>query len=116
MRKTGVVTITARRTAAGVEAAINGVPATPARSQRCRNYSPTGFNFGYGGSGPAQLALAILLEVGFSDADAVALHQRFKWDFLAPAVHEGHAIRITLDVGEWARDVSSGLAEGERWP
>ncbi len=27
-----------------------------------RNHSPTGFEWGYGGSGPAQLALAILLE------------------------------------------------------
>jgi hypothetical protein len=45
-------------------------------------HSPTGFAWGYSGSGPAQLALAILLR--FTDADtAVALHQRFKFDHVA---------------------------------
>jgi len=31
-------------------------------SLKIYNHSPTGFNWGYGGSGPAQLSLAILLE------------------------------------------------------
>lgn len=30
--------------------------------QDVRNHSPTGFEWGYGGSGPAQLALAIVLD------------------------------------------------------
>lgn len=55
------------------------------------NHSPTGFEWGYGGSGPAQLALAILAHV-FSHAEdqttlnedlAVHLHQRFKRDVIA---------------------------------
>ena len=42
------------------------------------NHSPTGFEWGYGGSGPAQLALALLAD-HLDDADeAVALHQSFK--------------------------------------
>ena len=42
------------------------------------NHSPTGFEWGYGGSGPAQLALALLAD-HLGDADeAVALHQYFK--------------------------------------
>ena len=42
------------------------------------NHSPTGFEWGYGGSGPAQLALALLAD-HLDDADeAVALHQYFK--------------------------------------
>lgn len=36
---------------------------TPERSLRLRNHSPTGFNWGYGGSGPSQLALALLLDL-----------------------------------------------------
>lgn len=32
------------------------------KSQKVSNHSPDGFNWGYGGSGPAQLALALLLE------------------------------------------------------
>lgn len=35
---------------------------TPARSLTIRNHSPTGFEWGYGGSGPAQLSLALLLD------------------------------------------------------
>lgn len=42
------------------------------------NHSPTGFAWGYGGSGPAQLALAILADCLGDDAKAVELHQPFK--------------------------------------
>lgn len=62
---------------------MNGVRIAPGRSQRLRNHSPDGFNWGYGGSGPAQLALAILLFVGIPDEDALRLYQNFKWDFIA---------------------------------
>lgn len=42
------------------------------------NHSPTGFEWGYGGSGPAQLALAILADIGLSTPRVRQLHQRFK--------------------------------------
>jgi hypothetical protein len=48
------------------------------------NHSPTGFEMGYGGSGPAQTALAILSEATGNDQLAIALHQKFKWKFVAP--------------------------------
>jgi hypothetical protein len=38
---------------------------------------------GYGGSGPAQLALAILADHLGDDAAAVCLHQVFKWSVVA---------------------------------
>ena len=61
---------------------INGREITPARSQAVFNHSPDGFNWGYGGSGPAQLALAILLE--FNDNQtAIAHYQQFKWEYVA---------------------------------
>ena len=44
--------------------------------------SPSGFNWGYGGSGPAQLALAILLRATDHET-AVAYYQAFKWDVIA---------------------------------
>lgn len=47
-------------------------------------HSPTGFEFGYGGSGPADLALNILALV-VSPKEAMHLHQQFKWDFIARA-------------------------------
>lgn len=47
-----------------------------------RNHSPTGFEWGYQGSGPAQLALAILADF-FGDKVAEMGHQRFKRDVIA---------------------------------
>jgi Family of unknown function (DUF6166) len=43
------------------------------------NHSPTGFEWGYCGSGPAQLALAILADHLSDDREALNLYQRFKW-------------------------------------
>jgi hypothetical protein len=64
---------------------------TPDDSLKLRNHSPTGFNFGYGGSGPAQLALAILLD--FTDEQtALANYQRFKGKFIAGMKHPGGEI------------------------
>src|SRR3990167_8955216 len=59
-------------------------------------HSPTGFEWSYGGSGPADLALSILVDY-FRETPqdakdrlpehsrAYALHQEFKWKFIAPA-------------------------------
>lgn len=48
-----------------------------------RNHSPTGFEWGYGGSGPAQLALAILAEHLGDNRAALNLYQDFKWACIA---------------------------------
>jgi hypothetical protein len=47
------------------------------------NHSPTGFEWGYCGSGPAQLALAILADHLRDDEQALNLYQRFKWAVIA---------------------------------
>lgn len=57
---------------------INGVELRPERSQKLRNHSPDGFCWGYAGSGPSQLALAILLEVTDDEKYALTHYQRFK--------------------------------------
>ena len=61
---------------------LDGKELSPTRSQGIRNHSPDGFAWGYCGSGPAQLALAILLEV-FPEDMAVEKYQDFKRDVLA---------------------------------
>lgn len=52
------------------------------------NHSPTGLEWGYGGSGPSQLALAILshhfhvsraIPVELADIQALRFYQQFKW-------------------------------------
>jgi len=56
---------------------LNGEELLPYESQKIRNHSPDGFNWGYGGSGPAQLALAILLKL-YSREVALIHYQYFK--------------------------------------
>ena len=74
--------IKVRGVAATREVYLNGKLLKPSKSQRVRNHSPDGFNWGYGGSGPAQLALAILLEVMPKDK-ALRIYQDFKFKVVA---------------------------------
>ena len=55
----------------------------PARGQQLIDHSPDGFNWGYSGSGPAQLAYALLLEVTDDGQTALRYYQDFKWDVIA---------------------------------
>lgn len=55
----------------------------PAPSQKLWNHSPDGFNWGYRGSGPAQLALALLLDATGSPDVALDHYQRFKEQHVA---------------------------------
>lgn len=52
------------------------------------NHSPCGFEWGYGGSGPAQLALALLAHALKDDGRAVHLHQRFKRRVIEPLTRD----------------------------
>jgi hypothetical protein len=64
------------RTHGAVDVLVNGKQLNPRFD--LWNHSPTGFEWGYGGSGPAQLALALLADCLGDDATAVNLHQRYK--------------------------------------
>lgn len=44
-----------------------------------RRHSPDGFEWGYGGSGPAQLALALAADVLGDDEAALDIYQRLKF-------------------------------------
>jgi hypothetical protein len=55
----------------------------PGPSQKLWNHSPDGFSWGYSGSGPAQLALAILLDVTGDEGLASRHHQAFKFKYVA---------------------------------
>lgn len=56
---------------------------TVAKSWKFRQHSPTGFEWGYAGSGPAQLALAILLDVTGMPSYSLTHYQQFKADCIA---------------------------------
>ena len=51
------------------------------------DHSPTGFEWGYGGSGPAQLALALLADALDDEEKAIHLHQAFKWEVVGKLPH-----------------------------
>ena len=75
---------------------------SPAPSQRLWNHSPSGFQWGYGGSGPAQLALALLYDVTGDPELSVRLHQAFKRQFVALW---GDTWEITdLDIRVWVEN------------
>jgi hypothetical protein len=74
------------------------------------NHSPTGFEWGYGGSGPAQLALALLADALGDDARAVRLHQRFKWEIVARLERDEEWELSVADV----REVAADLTEQDR--
>jgi hypothetical protein len=70
--------------------------------QRFLVHSPTGFEWGYGGSGPADLALNVLA-LFVDPPEAYRLHQRFKRDVVAKLPREGGVIRAR-DVRDWLLD------------
>lgn len=70
-----------------------------------RNHSPDGAEWGYGGSGPAQLSLALLADV-LGDEAAQDLYQRFKRAVVAGFSREGFT--ITADAIEaWAKTLET---------
>lgn len=67
----------------GVMVLVNGLSLDPRPSQKLYNHSPDGFEWGYGGSGPSQLALAILLDYTQDKNMALGYYQQFKDFFVA---------------------------------
>jgi len=70
-----------RRTGHAVDVTVNGRPLNPRLD--LWNHSPTGFEWGYGGSGPAQLALALLADHFGDDERAISLYHSFKEQVVA---------------------------------
>jgi len=95
------------------------------------HHSPTGFEWGYAGSGPAELALNVLHQllpwragrrgagslarpVGgvLVSSDAMSLHQAFKFRFIAHMPEQGARIPIE-DINQWVIDRLSGGSDDE---
>ena len=65
------------------------------------NHSPTGFCWGYNGSGPAQLALALLIDYTHSEDFAKRWYQQFKSAVIAKLnMRSGWEIPAT-QITEW---------------
>lgn len=79
-----------RRSGHTVEVSVDGQPLDPRLD--LRNHSPSGFEWGYGGSGPAQLALAILANHMANSEQALELYQSFKWEVITKLPMESWAL------------------------
>jgi hypothetical protein len=74
------------RTAAGCEVTVHegGTAASPLDPRLdLRKHSLTGFEWGYSGSGPAQLSLALLVDALGDVERAETLYQNFKFSVVA---------------------------------
>ena len=65
------------------------------------NHSPTGFAWGYQGSGPAQLAFALLYHVTKDKETSQRFYQRFKADVIGAMPMEGNWKLSYNDIVEW---------------
>lgn len=65
------------------EVFVGGVQIHPEASQRLINHSPDGFNWGYLGSGPSQLALALLLYFTGNERYSLGHYQKLKFEIIS---------------------------------
>ena len=77
----------------------NGITLLPDDSLKLRNHSPGGFEWGYLGSGPAQLALALLLDVTGDGEIAQAHYQDFKSEVVCGWVNSWEI--TTEEIQQW---------------
>ena len=82
------------------EVTVDGKPLLPENSLKVRNHSPDGFSWGYAGSGPAQLALGILLAAGIRPPTALEYYQEFKREFLVDVKSLG-PLDLEVDPVAW---------------
>ena len=75
---------------------LNGKPLSPNNSHKVRNHSPDGFSWSYSGSGPSQLALAILLEITNDANLALSNYQQFKQDHIATLPQKDFEVTIDM--------------------
>lgn len=68
--------------------------------------SPSGFEWGYGGSGPAQLSVALLAHA-LNDEVAVTYYQQFKREVISQLPEAGWKLTAD-DVRRWYTEVTGG--------
>lgn len=78
---------------------VDGSALTPARANKVAA-SPAGFGWGYHGSGPRHLALAILLAAGLSEPEAREWAVAFSDEILVPLAPD-QGFRLEIDVLDW---------------
>ena len=92
-----------KRNGTAADVTVDGWPLNPRHD--LWNHSPSGFEWGYAGSGPAQLALALLADCLGDDDMAVEYHHDFKASVVAGFPYKGwtlseNEIRETVEALE----------------
>ena len=75
-----------------------------------RTHSPDGFEWGYGGSGPAQLALALAADLLGDDEAALGVYQWLKFRVVARLAAEGWTL-TEVELGDVIRSLDSAAGE-----
>jgi Family of unknown function (DUF6166) len=65
------------------------------------NHSPSGFEWGYLGSGPAQLSLALLAHATGDDELASRLHQKFKFERIGKLAQDAAWLMTADEIRIW---------------
>lgn len=80
------------------------------------NHSPTGFEWGYAGSGPTQLALAVLAHCvpGVVTGGSLAFYQDFKNAVIATLPADEAWLIYPADVKSWFADLYAGKTQSAR--
>jgi hypothetical protein len=86
------------QTAEGASVTADGQPLDPRFD--LRNHSPTGFSWGFAGSGPAQLSLALLADATEDDDLAQSLYQQFKFEWVA-AMNQDRFLLTQAEIRSW---------------
>ena len=109
-RGTGIA-FQGRRTPDGAEVTVGGEPLRWQRTLTVSNHSPSGPEWGYHGSGPSQLALAMLIEI--ADAGTATAHyQRFKDERIAGLGADEWSMPYD-EVADWLDRAEKGAAAGK---
>lgn len=91
---------------------VNSEKLSPGPSLALINHSPSGFAWGYNGSGPAQLALAILLDYTGDSTFARRYHQRFREEIISHLPQNVSWMMDDTDIDRW---LSENTITKETW-
>jgi hypothetical protein len=93
---------------------IDGDVVSITDSLKLADHSPDGFSWGYPGSGPAQLALALLLHFTDDKEFALEYYQHFKFDVIIHEPMERSLRMPNFAVTGWIEEHGGTVKRGRR--
>lgn len=76
--------------------------------RKIQNLPLDGFSWGYIGSGPSQLSLALLVDAGLEESKAMALHNLFLWRVVSSWDINGEWKITTDEICQWVANNENG--------